>query len=378
MVGVKILCSGYLVRHPVGGHSWHHLQYLVGFRRLGHDVTFFEDFGWPNSCYDPARNVMTSDPSYGIAYTSRLMRRWALDDSWCYLAEDGTSYGLSREQLADACAASDVYVNLSNVNWIPELENCRRRVLVDTDPVFTQIGAHGVGRAFSWYDVLFTYGENVHKPGCSMPTAGAHWLPTRQPVVMDLWPVEAGNLTAPLTSVMNWSSIGDRVYEGRVYGEKPREFAPFFNLPRETGETLELAINAPADVRERLIRGGWRLVDPVQVSCTPWTYQDYLRTSRAEFAVARHAYVSTQSGWFSDRSSGYLAMGRPVIVQDTGFSSFLPSGAGLLPYRTPSEAVQAMRQLRADYPAHCRAARAVAETHFDARRVLSELLERSL
>ena len=162
--GVRI-CSGYLVRHPVGGLSWHHLQYLVGFRQLGHEVTFVEDYGWPNSCYDPARNVMTSDPSYGIAYARHLMRRFALDESWCYLAENGTAYGLSRAQLADVCAGCDLYVNLSNVNWIPELEQCRRRVLVDTDPVFTQIGAHGIGPPFSWYDARFTYGENVHRSG---------------------------------------------------------------------------------------------------------------------------------------------------------------------------------------------------------------------
>ena len=281
--------------------------------------------------------------------------------SWRYLAEDGAAYGRSRAELAGVCAGCDLYVNLSNVNWIPELEQCRRRVLVDTDPVFTQIGAHGIGPPFSWYDALFTYGENVHRPGCSMPTAGAHWLPTRQPVALDLGPIEAGDPGAPLTSVMNWSSIGDREYQGRTYGEKPREFAPFFCLPRDTGEAMELAINAPAEVRERLLRGGWRLTDPLRVSRTPWTYQDYLRTSRAEFAVARHAYVSTQCGWFSDRSSAHLAMGRPVIVQDTGFSAFLPSGAGLLPYRTPGEAVSAMHQLRSDYPAHCRAARGVAE-----------------
>jgi hypothetical protein len=321
---------------------------------------------------------MTSDPSYGISYLRKLFEVYGLADDWCYLAEDGTAYGMPREQLAQRCRECDVYFTLSNLNWIPELEHCRRRVLVDTDPVLTQIGAHGIGEPFSWYDALFTYGENVHRPGCTMPTGGARWLPTRQPVVVDLWPETAGDPSAPLTSVMNWSSIGDREYEGRVYGEKPREFAPFFTFPRDTGESMELALNAPGDVRERLRSGGWRLADARQVTRTPWTYQDYLRASRAEFAVARHAYVSTQCGWFSDRSSSYLAMGRPVILQDTGFSAFLPSGAGLLPYRTRDEAVHAIKQLRADYPAHCRAARAVAETHFDAGRVLSELLERSL
>ena len=256
--------------------------------------------------------------------------------------------------------------------------HCRRRVLVDTDPVFTQIHVHGMGQPFSYYDVLVTYGENVHQAGCSMPTDGAHWLPTRQPVVLDLWPVAAGNGAAPFTTVMNWSSIGEHEYEGRVYGEKPREFAPFLPLPQDTGECMELAINAPADVRERLAQGGWRLADALEVTRTPWTYQDYIKASLAEFAVARHGYVSTQCGWFSDRSSAYLAMGRPVILQDTGFSAFLPSHAGLLSYRTRQEALVAIRQVRANYVEHCRAARAVAEEYFDARRVLTDLLEKSL
>ena len=137
-------------------------------------------------------------------------------------------------------------------------------------------------------------------------------------------------------------------------------------------------MNAPPEVRERLTQGGWRLADALEVTRTPWTYQEYIKASRAEFAVARHSYVSTQCGWFSDRSSAYLAMGRPVILQDTGFSTFLPSGAGLLPYRTRDEALGAIRQLRVDYEAHCQAARAVAKEYFDARRVLTDLLERSL
>jgi len=288
---------------------------------------------------------------------------------------------MPREKLAQLCRECDVYFTLSNVNWIPELEQCRRRVLVDTDPVFTQIGAHGhqaVRKPFSWYHVLCTYGENVHRAGCSMPTGSACWLPTRQPVVLDLWPVEVGAASAPFTTVMNWSSAGDREFEGRAYGEKPREFAPFFSLPHDTGEPMELAINAPLEVRQRLASGGWQLANAREITRTPWTYQQYLKTSRAEFSVARHGYVTTQCGWFSDRSSAYLAMGRPVILQDTGFSAFLPTDAGLLRYRSRGEAIAAMRQLSIDYEAHRRAARAVAEEYFDARRVLTSLLEKSL
>jgi hypothetical protein len=378
-MSLKIVCSGHLVRHPVGGHSWHHLQYLVGFRQLGHEVTFFEDYGWPSSCYDPADNTMTADPGYGIAYLLSLLRPYGLEDNWCYLAEDGTAYGMSRERLAQLCRECDVYFNLSNINWIPELEQCRRRVLVDTDPVFSQIGGFGLGGPFSHYHELFTYGENVHRPGCEMPDGGARWLPTRQPVVVDLWSVQAGDSSMPFSTVINWSAYGDRVWDGRSYGQKDREFEPFFSLPRNTGEAMELVVSgAPEAVHDRLSKGGWRLADPLEVTRDPWTYQSYLRASRAEFGVAKHAYVSTQCGWFSDRSSAYLATGRPVVVQDTGFSGFLPSGVGLLAYRTPGEAVAAVRSINDNYEAHCRAARALSEEYFDSRQVLTDLLERSL
>ena len=217
-----------------------------------------------------------------------------------------------------------------------------------------------------WHDPLFTYGENVHRPGCTMPTGGARWLPTRQPVVADLWPEAAGDPSAPLTSVMNWSSVGDREYEGR---EAPR-IRPVLHIPAR-----HRRVHGAGSQRTR---GRARAPAQRRVTRTPWTYQDYLRASRAEFAVARHAYVSTQCGWFSDRSSAYLAMGRPVILQDTGFSAFLPGDAGLLPFRTRQEAISRLGQLRADYDAHCRAARALAAEYFESGRVLTDLLKRAL
>ena len=317
---LKVICSGNLIRYPLGGLSWHHLQYLVGFARLGHEVTYVEDYGWPDSCYDPAREDMTSDPSYGIAYLVKLLRLHGLERSWCYLAEDGTAHGMSRERLAQLCRACDVYFNLSNINWIPEFELCTRRVLVDTDPVFTQIGGHGMSESFAVYDALFTYGENVHRPECTMPTAGVHWQPTRQPLVLDLWPVSEGEPAAPFTTVMNWTAYGEREHGGLVYGQKDREFTPYFSLPNDTGTSMEIAINGPSEVRERLVEGGWRIADPGKVTRDPWIYQDYLRSSRAEFSVAKHAYVSTRSGWFSDRSAGYLATGRPAVLQDQRWS----------------------------------------------------------
>ena len=256
-------------------------------------------------------------------------------------------------------------------------------MLVDTDPVFTQIGVLG-SAPLSAYDVLFTFGENVRRPGCTMPTADHDWLATRQPVLMKLWPVEEPNPNAPFTTVMSWDHTGNHRYRGRVFGGKARAFEPFLTLPQSTSESMEIAINirakiaSPAKVYARLTDGGWHVRNAAEVTQTPWCYQKYLQHSRAEFSVSKHAYVETQCGWFSERSAAYLASGRPVILQDTGFSDFLPCGEGLLAYRDRDEASAAISRLRDNYENHCRTARTLVEEFFDSRHVLNQLLERSL
>jgi hypothetical protein len=377
-VALKIVCSGYLIRYPVGGFSAHHLQYLLGFQQLGHEVVYFEHFGWPQSCYDFAANTMTDDARYGLAYWAALREQVGLSLPWCYVAADGHTYGLSRDALAAACDGCDVYFNLSNINWIPELNNCRRRVLIDTDPVFTQINAHGLGGPLDRYQALFTYGMNVHRPGCSMPTAGGRWLPTRQPVVLDLWPVSPGPQRGAFTTLMNWSAYGAHRHEGREYGQKDREFAAYLDFPRQAHENMEVAVHLPRAVHQRLLKGGWRVADPRVPSASLARFRDYAQASAAEFAVAKHGYVTTNSGWFSDRSACYLALGRPVILQDTGYGGTLPCGRGLMSFADLPQAAAAVRSVRADYAEHCSAARSIAEEYFDARRVLTDLLEKSL
>lgn len=374
---MRILCSGYFVRHPLGGRSWAHLQYLVGLQRLGHEVFFLEEYGWPGSCFDPARDVMTDDPAYGLEFLDSLLRPFGLEESWCFLAADGTYFGMGREQLVELCRGCDLYVSISNINWIPELEECRHRILVDTDPVFTQVGSQGRGPPFSWYDARFTYGENVHLEGCGMPTAGARWLPTRQPVVLDLWPVVPGSHEGPFTTVMNWTPIDDERHRAPQFGQKDRSFEPFLSFPLRSGAPMEVAVDPPAGAARRLLKGGWRLADPVQITLSPESYQEYIRASRAEFSVAKHGYVVTGCGWFSERSTSYLASGRPVIVEDTGFSRWLPTGRGVLTFHDVEEALACIEDVNARYELHCRSARDVVEAHFEAGSVLSSLLERA-
>lgn len=374
---MRILCSGWLVRHALGGLSWHHLQYLLGLRRLGHEVYFLEDHGWSGSCFDPVRGVMSDDPSGGLRFLRGLLEPSGLGESWCFLAADGTAYGMSRERVSEICRSCDLYISLSNINWIPELDQCRRRVLVDTDPVFTQVGSHGWGPPFSWYDVLFTFAENVHQPDCSMPTAGLRWLPTRQPVVTDLWSVDQGPSRGHFTTIMNWAPIEEERHVAPKFGQKGRSFEPFMAFPRRAGQPMELAVNPPADVRRRLLEGGWRLTDPVQVTLTQALHREYLHGSRAEFSVAKHGYVVTQCGWFSERSTSYMACGRPVVVEDAGFSRWLPTGLGVLAFRNADEALACIYDLNSRYDLHCRAAREVVEAHFESGTVLRSLLERA-
>jgi hypothetical protein len=377
-VTLRIVCAGYLIRYPLGGHTWHHLQYLVGLHRLGHDVRFVEEAGWPDSCVDPVRRDMTSDPSYGLQYMRGIFDQHDLGGRWAYVDVNGASYGATREEVAQWCKRADLVLDLSGVTWLAEFTDARRRALVDTDPVFTQVHAFGKGGGVDRYDVRFTYGENVHSPRSSMPTDGHQWLPTRQPVVPELWPVTTVPPDAPWSTVMSWSNFGERTRDGVLYGHKDREFPPYLALPRMAATPMELATRPPDNIAARLAEGGWRLTDPDLVSTDPVAYQQYLRSSRGEFAVAKHAYVSTRCGWFSDRSAGYLASGRPVVLQDTGFSDVLTTGEGLLPFDTPEQALEAMAAVNSDLERHGKAARHLAETELSAERVLTHLLDRAL
>lgn len=377
-MSLRILVSGHIIRYPLGGQCWHHFQYLVGLQRLGHEVYFYEDFGWPDSCYDPSRDIMSADPTYGVGFLRDLLTPYGLGERWCYLSENGRAHGMSRKDLADLCRDSDLYINLSNLNWIDELKVCRRRVLVDTDPVFTQIGAIGMGGRFEDYDRLFTFGENVHQDGCTMPTAGKHWIPTRQPVVLELWPVTPVPTNGDLTTLTNVMAYGEHRHEGISYGQKDREFAQFINLPGYVPVRLRLALAGGEEMQRILRDHGWVIDNPLEASRKPEIYQRYIQQSLGEWCVAKHGYVSTHSGWFSERSAAYLASGRPVIVQDTGFSRFLPAGEGLFAFGSMQQAVDAIHAVVRNPEAHARAARTLAEEFFDSDQVLTKLLENAV
>ncbi len=394
---LRIVVLGYVVRGPLGGLAWHHLQYVLGLAKLGHDVYFVEDSDDYPACYDPSRGVTDMDPSYGLSFAERAFARLGLGERWAYHdAHTARWLGPAATRAREVCASADVVMNISGVNPLrPWFTGVPIRVLVDTDPAFTQIRhlgdapARELARA---HTAFFTFGENVgQRPSHTsrdcrsdpsgvtegLPDDGFPWQPTRQPIVLDAWPVTPGPVDGAYTTVMQWDSYQSRDYAGQTYGMKSRSFGPYAGLPARVASTLEIALGSPTAPRAELTARGWSIRDPLEVTLDPWTYQAYIRASKAEFSVAKHGYVLSWSGWFSERSACYLASGRPVVVQDSGFSSWLPSGAGVVAFDTPDGAVAAIEAVDADYDGHCRAARDVAEAYFESGAVLSELLERA-
>jgi hypothetical protein len=380
---LRIVVLGYIVRGPIGGLAWHHLQYVLGLRSLGHDVYFVEDSDDYASCYDPSRGVVDTDPSYGLHFAARAFERLGLSERWCYYdAHTDTWMGPLASHARKICESAELVLNLSGVNPLrSSLADVPRRVFVDTDPAFTQI-RHltdpDARKLAAGHNSFFTFAENITRDDCLVPADGFGWQPTRQPVQLDLWPVTTGRREGSWTTVMQWDSYRAREYAGRRFGMKSDSFNEFIDLPARAGSVIEIALGSESAPRDFLRAKGWRLLDPLEVTRDPWSYQEFIRSSKAEWSVAKHGYVTSRSGWFSERSAAYLASGRPVLTQQTGFSDWLPAGAGLLTFETIDEALARMGEIDAAYEHHCRAARELAEAFFDARKVLTHLLERAL
>jgi hypothetical protein len=379
----RIVVCGYMIRHPVAGNLLAFFQYVLGLARLGHDVVYLEESGWPYSCYDPTTRDFYDHPTTGLAVVARHVREHRLNVPVIYVNRDtGRVDGAGADEVNGLLSGADLLLNLGGVCWLPEFHLCRRRAMLDMDPMFTQVGKFGAALLTESH-VHFTYGTNVGRPGCTVPTGAVTWHPTVPPVVVDLWQNEVRpSPDAPFTTVGNWGAYGSVEHEGQSYGQKDVEFIRFLDLPRRVTRRLELAITGAKEVeRRRLLDAGWLVRDGATVGTDVADYREYIVGSRGEFSVAKNAYVKTRSGWFSDRSACYLAAGRPVVVQDTGFTDHLPEdlrGRGLLTFSTVEEAVGAIGKVDADYDAHRAAAVALARRVFAHDVVLPRLIELSL
>jgi hypothetical protein len=375
-----IVVAGSVAQRPGnGGHTWVFLQYLLGFRKLGWEVLFLDRLE-PEMCVDVHGRPAPIEQSVNVEYLDRVFREFALHDRYAIFHAGGRTVGLSRAQVLDEVARSALVMNVNGFFEDEEvLARASLRVYFDIDPGFAQMWrALRLHDAFRGHNAYVTVGESVGRPECTIPTDGIAWITTPQPVVLEHWPVQSGPGRGAFTSVGSWRGpFGPIEYEGMTYGLRVHEFRRFADLPRLVSAPLEIALDIDeADARdvEVLRSAGWGLRDPREVAADPWRYRSYVQDSSAELMVAKNMYVQSRSGWFSDRSICYLACGRPVLAQDTGFSRHHPVGEGLLAFTTIDEAVEGIERIGADYAGHSRAARELAEEHFDSNRVLGRLL----
>ena len=376
----RVVVAGAVAQRPGrAGHAWVFLQYLLGFRRLGWDVLFI-DWLDPEMCVDACGLASPVERSENLRYLDAVMSEFGLGDSYTLLNPGaGTTFGVSRQVARGQVAEADLLINVMGYLKDEELLGLSRRlVFLDVDPGFTQMWQElELANLLAGHDAFVTVGEALGSEDCAIPTCGVDWIRTPQPVVLDEWPV-GETATNTITGIGSWRGNNAPVtYRGRHYGLRVHEFRQFADLPRRTGREFEYALDIhpseTADI-ELLRAGGWRLVDPVGVAATPTAYRDYIRGSYAELMVAKGMYVSSRSGWFSDRSICYLASGRPVLAQDTG--RCVSYDAGLLTFSTVDGAVAAVEELCSDYPRHRRAAREIAESRHDSDVVLGRLLSK--
>jgi|SRR5439155_3266396 len=374
----RIVLGSYIVRYPLGGMMSWVLQYLVGFQRLGHEVFFVEKSGYTDSCYDPSKNVMSDDCSYGTATLNALLARFGMQDRWCFVDAQENYYGLSRACIEAVFKSADLFVDMGTHGaWLPEATETGLRVLIDGEPGFTQIKMEkrlAAGEELPYYDFYYTVGRNIGTSISTAPTAGRGWRGLFHPVVTDLFRCEPVTKNVAFTTVMNWQSHQPVDFNGTIYGQKDVEFNKFIELPRRVVAPLEVAVSGKNVPTDQLQNSGWRVRDAHKVTLSFDSFCNYIRTSSGEFSVCKHVFVAMNSGWFSDRSAAYLASGRPVVLQDTGFSDHLPCGRGLFAVQTVDEAVAAIKVITRQYKQHAQWAREIAMEYLDATKVLRRFL----
>lgn len=379
---------GFMGSMPIAGVIWQHVHYLVGLQRLGHDVYYIEDSA--RIPYNPQTFDTNNDFTYAAKVLEQLAKEFGFDRRWgfCarYLAELPTA-GLSLTSIRQLYRDADAILNVCGTQELnDDLLQSNRILYVESDPGVEQIKVDKKVQSTVDYlrkhRALFTFGENIGSNRFPVPLHKLRWFPTRQPVVTDLWKSSrAPNQTAVFTSIANWCTSGlkDIEWRGEKYlWSKSREFLRFVAAPKKSGEPFELATDIKDEkTREKFLRNNWRFTSPSEMSVNYWDYRNYIRHSKGEFTVAKDQYVRLHTGWFSDRSACYLAAGRPVITQQTGFTDHYGGDGGLFAFRSLGEIAEAVREINVDYQKQSRAARTVAREVFEAETVLRDLLDRA-
>src|SRR5262245_40383023 len=362
-----------------GGHWWVYMQYALGLRQLGCEVYWLEGFR--------TQGDRTQDAAALATFRARMERYGLGEKCVLYLIEPNDAaieaprryVDIAQSQAEAIFERADLLVNF-HYSIAPGLLACfRRTALIDIDPGLLQFWISRQQLTVPRHDFYFTISENVGKSGGKIPDCGLKWKPINPAVSLKHWSYRFDPNAEAFTTVSIWDSDDWIVDQEEVYENTKRvAFFEFVELPRLTRQPLELALflRTDRDLAERneLRSRGWRIRHSSEVADTPEQYRAYIQASRGEFSCAKPSCVRLQNAWVSDRTLCYLASGKPVVVQDTGPSSFLPDCEGMFRFRTAQEAARAFDTINADYEHHCRAARKLAETCFDARQVVRKIL----
>jgi hypothetical protein len=374
MTRVVVATTNWSRRPEFGGLSWVPLQYVLGLRDLGVAAFWIDHL----KGVDPFRKDHTVD--YLRARFHDLTRSFGLEAVSGIVYDHGRAhFGLPADALRRLANEADLLLTLGKPPpTSTPLLTIARRAYVDIDPGFTQVWAQQRDIGLGPYDYFFTVGQNVGSPEFPIDTGEVSWRPILPPVHLPSWPARIDDRCRRFSTVADWRGSQTAELDGVCYGTKRSEFIRFLQVPLQTGSRIDLAlcIGQQDHVDLGLLTGHeWRVRDPYQYAGDAFSYREFVQRSRGEFGVAKHGYVRSDSGWFSDRTACYLASGKPALVQSTGFEERVPTGEGLLTFSDPPGAVAALREVEEDYLRHCHAGRAFAERHLDAGRILTGLLE---
>ena len=381
--------GGFIGLYPTGGVTWDYIQYPVGFDLLGHDIFYLEDTGQYSFYKSSGRSW--DDPADTVLYLKETMNKFGLDGRWAYRdVATGNCYGMSLQELIDICKTADIFINISASTLMrDEYLAIPKRVLIDSDPMFTQIqdwddanaeqSTKTIKQGFRSYTHLFSFGENIGKEDCRIPTYDLNWRVTRQPICMNFWRnIQDSNSPGAFTTVMNWSTRKKLIYQHEEWGQKDMEFEKFMSIPLEFRQLVFRVIvadNSKKMDHSRLENFGWSLLDPIKTINSVDKYKKFINDSLGEFSVAKETYVKSKSGWFSCRSACYLAAGKPVVTEDTGWCKFIPSGTGLIGFQDMPSAISALTRTTENIRLHAQAAVELAEEYFNSDKVLRQLID---
>jgi hypothetical protein len=387
---LRIIVTGMVGQYPLGGVAWDYFHYLIGLHALGHDVYYHEDtWVWP---LDPIKGYPVDDPNFSVGFLSGFFSHHApqLADRWHYHFLHDKSFGMSKSAFDEVARTADIFLNVSGASFFPDALNPKAlKVFLDTDPGYNQIM---LSEKFSWsqyvdrwckqvadHDRHLTYAENIWNDDCSVPRLDFDWRPTRCVVTLPEWekiraaPVPAH---APFTTVMSWSFFGGPlIYNGREYGAKGPEFQRFNDLPKRSKQPIRVAIAGQHKPGAEILAAGWDMIDGWELTLTPQAYADFIAASRGEWSVAKEVYVATRTGWFSCRSACYLAAARPAVIQETGWSKFVPSGSGLFTFSNMNDCLAALDRAASDPAGEAEAAYNIAREYLAADKVLPPMIE---